>query len=438
MIKKKFFSSLLIFISKYKLLSNLFSLFLILIVILYNLKLSIKKKTIKGLALNHSRFRDDIIFLNKSSQISIYRLPIIVQYLLLIPFEKYLHKYHHKYFYPLEELRDVKIINQKYLSKILNLFFNYFDFVLTASLSYLQDFDLSRAAKNNGLKHIILQRENFGIVDKQASDILNWYKPLEESSANLIIVHSESTKLLFQNIKLTENSSIEALGCLRMDHYIDRLKIPILKIGKQKKTVTFFSFATNSGCHLAENPKIDAFEKNRGLLNFFKNTHNFVINFAKENPEININIKPKWSKNWEELILKNWKDFSGDFELPNNCKILPLSNPHDLIIISDLVIGFNSTTLLEAGLRDIPIIIPKFDEASGIYEEYFDFIKYQDAFIIVDDVKKLNNVIYDSLFNFTISKEVKERRLTLFETYVSSLDGQSKDRYIEAIKKAII
>ena len=35
-------------------------------------------------------------------------------------------------------------------------------------------------------------------------------------------------------------------------------------------------------------------------------------------------------------------------------------------MLSDLVIGFNSTTLLEAGLREIPIIIPKFDEANTL------------------------------------------------------------------------
>ena len=225
MIKNKIFSNLLIFISKYKLLSNLFSIILILIVILNNIKLIIKKKSIRGLALSHTRFRDDINILNQSPELSIYRIPVKIQYLLLIPFQKYLYKYNNKYFYPLEELHDVKISNQKYLSKILNLFFNYFEFILTASVSYLQDMDLSRAAKKNGLKHIVLQRENFfGIVDKQASDVMKWYIPLEETNANLIIVHNESTKLLFKNTKMAVNTNIEALGCLRMDNYIDRLK----------------------------------------------------------------------------------------------------------------------------------------------------------------------------------------------------------------------
>ena len=65
-------------------------------------------------------------------------------------------------------------------------------------------------------------------------------------------------------------------------------------------------------------------------------------------------------------------------------------------------------------------------------------IYYQDAFFIIEDAKKLNDLIYESLFNFNISKEVKEKRLDLFNRYVSSLDGQTKDRYIEAIKKTII
>ena len=438
MTKKKFITNLLNFISKYKFLSNLFSMFLILIVIFSNLKLFKKKNSIKGLALSSQRFRNDIDILNNSSELSIYSFPMKIQLLLLIPFQEYLYRYNEKYFYPLEELINVKLTNQKYLSKILNLFFSYFKFILTPSVSYLQDFDLSRAAKKNGLKHIALQRENFGIVEKQANDILNWYDQLEKPSANLIIVHNVSTKTLFQNTQFAKNSVIKALGCVRMDNYIDRLKKDIFKKNKLKKTITFFSFATNVGCHLAEQPRIAAFEKNRGLLNFFKNTHNLVIDFAKKSPEIQVNIKTKWEKNWVDLILKNWTEFSRDLDFPENCKVSALGNPHDLMIESDLVIGFNSTTLLEAGLRDIPVIIPKFDEASTIYADHFDFIEYEDGFKIVEDPKKLHDVIYESLLNFNISKEKREIRKNLFQKYVSEMEGQSKERYIESIMKTII
>ena len=100
------------------------------------------------------------------------------------------------------------------------------------------------------------------------------------------------------------------------------------------------------------------------------------------------------------MILKNWTEFSQDLDFPKNCKVSALDNPHDLMLESDLVIGFNSTTLLEAGLRDIPVIIPKFDEASTIYADYFDFIEYEDGFKIVEDPKKLHDVIYKSLLNF--------------------------------------
>lgn len=436
--KNKIFSNLLIFISKYKLLSNLFSIILILIVILNNIKLIIKKKSIRGLALSHTRFRDDINILNQSPELSIYRIPVKIQYLLLIPFQKYLYKYNNKYFYPLEELRDIKLANQKYLSKLLDFFFRYFKFILSASVSYLQDYDLSKAAKNNGLKYIVLQRENFGIVKKQAEDTFKWHDPFESSSANLIIVHNQSTKKLFQNTKLAKNLPIKALGCLRMDHYIDRLKNKIFKIDKQKKTVTFFSFATNSGCHLAENPRIDAFEQDRGLINFFKNTHNIVINFAKQNPSIQVNIKTKWSQNWIDLIFKNWIEYSGENKFPNNCNVTAFDDPHELIIKSDLVIGFNSTTLLEACLRDIPIIIPKFDEASDIYNDYFDFEEYKNSFIIANNPDEFNYLLNNSLLNTGISEEIKDRRKKLFQNYVSSLDGQSKGRYIEAIKKTTL
>ena len=438
MIKRIFLTNTLYFISRYKFLSNIFSMFLILIVNFYNVRLFIKKNSIKGLALTHTRFRYDIDILNKSSELSIYKLPLKIQYLILIPFEKYLYEHKDKIFYPNDKLDKIKISNQKYILKILNLFFGYFKFTLTASVSYVQDYDISKAAKKAGLKYIILMRENFGIVKKQADDITNYYNAFEKSTADLLIVHNQSTKRLFGNIKMFENSNIQALGCIRMDEYLEKLKKVRVKDSKFSKNITFFSFSTNSGCHLAETPRIAAFEKKRGLVKFFKNTHNIVINFAKQNPSIQVNIKTKWSQNWIDLIFKNWREYSGDSKFPINCNITALDDPHELIIKSDLVIGFNSTTLLEAGLRDVPIIIPKFDEASDIYNDYFDFEEYKGSFIVVNNPDEFNYLLSKSLSNPGISQEIKERRKILFQNYVSSLDGQTKGRYIEAIKKTIL
>lgn len=438
MIKKSIFINSLKFISNHKSLSYLFSLLLILVLNIYNFKLLIKKKTIKGIALSFTRFRYDLDILNQSSEISIYKIPLKIQYLLLIPFEKYLYQYKDKYYSDDEKLKKIKLKNQEYLSRILRDFFKHYKFILTASVSYIQDYDLAKSAEKNALKHIILMRENFGIVEKQALDIMRYYYPFEKSDADLVIVHNQSTKRIFKDIKMFNKSNIEALGCVRMDEYIKKLNLGIPKKNYYKKIITFFSFATNSGCHLAETPMISAFEKNRGLITFFKNTHNDVILFAKDNPKIQIYIKTKWSQNWIDLILKNWREFSGNSNFPENCKVTSYEDPHKLIMFSDLVIGFNSTTLLEAGLRDIPIIIPKFDEASGLYDSYFNFAKYEKSFLIVKDKSKFYSTIEKTLSKSSISEDIKNIRKKLFQKYVSNIDGQSKGRYIEAIKKTIL
>ena len=190
----------------------------------------------------------------------------------------------------------IKIQNQEYLSGILKFFFKYYKFILTASVSYIQDYDLSKSAKKNGLKHIILMRENFGIVEKQAADIMSYYYPFEKSDADLLIVHNQSTKDLFKNIKMFKKSNIEALGCIRMDKYIEKLNLGVTRQNNSKKIITFLVF-NKYGLSSCRNSRISAFEKDRGLLKFFKNTHNEVIYFAKENPEIQVYIKTKWSQN---------------------------------------------------------------------------------------------------------------------------------------------
>ena len=160
--------------------------------------------------------------------------------MLLIPFEKHLYENKDKYFYPDEKLEKIKIQNQEYLSGILKFFFKYYKFILTASVSYIQDYDLSKSAKKNGLKHIILMRENFGIVEKQAADIMSYYYPFEKSDADLLIVHNQSTKDLFKNIKMFKKSNIEALGCIRMDKYIEKLNLGVTRQNNSKKNHNFF------------------------------------------------------------------------------------------------------------------------------------------------------------------------------------------------------
>ena len=107
------------------------------------------------------------------------------------------------------------------------------------------------------------------------------------------------------------------------------------------------------------------------------------------NPEYDLFIKPKMGGHFVKEITDAWKSESTD-KIPRNCHITIEDDPHDLILNADAVITFNSSTLLESGLRNIPVLIPAFDEAVKEYKDYFDFTVYEEGFDVVKNKDMLH------------------------------------------------
>ena len=146
-----------------------------------------------------------------------------------------------------------------------------------------------------------------------------------------------------------------------MDNFLKRVNNYKIKKKKVRKKILFFSFLHTVGILIQEDLTFLKKNNKEGLVNFFKNCHNLIINYAYDHPEIDLIIKHKFGGEFLKVIEKNWLEFKN-LPLPKNCKLVSEDNAHDLILKSDLVIAFNSSTMFESGLREIPIIIPVFDE----------------------------------------------------------------------------
>ena len=432
-------SRFLIYISKKKTLLKVFTFFLIVIVKLYNYKLLFITTKKKGFALSFNRFRDDLDILNKSKKIKIYKIPIKIQYNLISPYEHLFKKFNSTYFDHNDELLILKKGCDQYLSNILKYFFEYFrfDFVLSAAVHYIQDYDIAKIAQKYGIKYIIFQRENFGIIEYQSNKVKKYYSSYRPSGADKIVTQNLNTAQMLKNLDVGSRSKLINLGCLRMESFINSIKIENnCKIREKHKTITFFSFTPNVGIHLSTYPpRVMSAFGGEGLIKFFKNSHNEIINFAKNNSDINLIIKTKWKNKWVDKIINNWEQ-ETKCKIPSNCLISSSASAHELIKSSDLVISFNSTTILESGLRNIPVIIPKFDEAINKYSEYFNLKEYESAFIIEEQQSELKNKILSNLTNFELTSEQRHKRNYLFEKYVSPLNLSILDEYINILNNA--
>ena len=432
----KFRAKLLLYISKNYLLSRILAYFLIIIVLFYNYKLLFKKTKKQGFALSPNRFREDLDILNSSKKIRIYKIPLKIQYNLISPYENTIKKYKSNYFGNSYKLLREKEELDKYLKNTLKYFFEYFkfSFVLSAAVHYVQDYDIARISKKSGIKYIIFQRENFGIIKFQSKKVKEYYSSYQPSDADLIITQNYNTAEMLKSLQVGSKSKILSLGCLRMDDLAKKLNKRNKDISKKNKTITFFSFAPNVGIHLSTYPPrvMSAFE-GEGLVEFFKNSHNEIIKYAKNNRNVDLIIKTKWENKWVNKIKNNWI-MESNSNVPDNCEITSTTSAQDLIKKSDLIISFNSTTILESGLRDIPIIIPKFDEAKNKYSEYFELEEYENAFIVVEKQTELKNIISKYLNSFNLSEQQRLKRNSLFEKYVSPINYSILGKYIEILE----
>jgi hypothetical protein len=98
----------------------------------------------------------------------------------------------------------------------------------------------------------------------------------------------------------------------------------------------------------------------------------------------------------------------------------------------------NTSTILEAAVIGLPVIIPCFKDLQN--PKYDKRVFCKDAFDLFDiarDVKELESLILKRLHNPMIDKNVMEGREAMFCKFVSGLQGDATEKYVECIKRVV-
>jgi hydroxymethylpyrimidine/phosphomethylpyrimidine kinase len=105
-------------------------------------------------------------------------------------------------------------------------------------------------------------------------------------------------------------------------------------------------------------------------------------------------------------------------------------NAQTLIKKSSLVIAFNSTTILEAGLLGRNVIIPVYAEA---VDKYFNsnvyFKKYLDSMIVASSGKDLK----DKVLKYAFKQQHFPLPDKMVQDFIGFYDGQSSKRILDEI-----
>ncbi len=406
-------------------------------------KLGVSKNKIKILVLNEERYRDDLKELSKRNDVDLYSLSSKYQILINSLF--------------LSKIRHLTLIDDKiflkndnvlikktrdnlcdYLCKILKILKNKykFDAIVSCTFYYRQDREWERAGQLVKLPFFVLHKENMMDPVTHKCTIERYKKNNFKFHGQKIFLLNDFVKTVILKSKSVTNDKVSVFGGLRMDTLYKSFK---KNRNYKKKTIVLFS--THHVLGLLQISSANGLfvkdKKDGGFIEHFKFLHAYFAASAIQNPETNFVIKTKYVNVWHNEIENSIFDILGKNvkDIPN--LIVTASIPaQELIQKAKLVIGLNSTTILEAKLFNTPVVLPIFKEAK---EKYFKsnifFQKYFDIFTVINNPKDLLKIINKVVKGHNIiQKKIPQK---MIKDYLGYFDGKVSDRIVKEMRSEI-
>ena len=291
-------------------------------------------------------------------------------------------------------------------------------FVINFAIHYKSEFLYDDISNRLNLKFITLHREclfaSENIINFNMSKLKNHIR----YKGHKIIVHNEICKKIFYESGFCDKEKIEVIGPLRVD---DNVKFKNeIKTLKKSKTILFYIFGT--GAMIMRNHGYGSEWIENGWNNLLKNTYKSLIKLAEKYNECEFIFKAKFANSdffsYHDILTKK---FNG-----KNIKFETEEKNYSLLKRSDLVIAFNSTTVIEALLFNKNLLMPFFDEAQKIeYSKYIAYKEIKDTEIFCKSeeefINKISNTIESKKKYFLSDLE----KLKLIRSCLGETDGKN-------------
>ncbi|MBH11250.1 MAG: hypothetical protein CMG74_13040 [Candidatus Marinimicrobia bacterium] len=326
------------------------------------------------------------------------------------------------------------------------------DCVIIANYRYVEYLPWLKAFKNLSIPIIIFYRECLLTTERFYDGVYSRHKLFKNYPFDHIIVHNDITKKTFVSSHMAKESQVSVAGALRMDSLLTTINKKFSTKNTRRKKVTLFYFDYRDSLFGKEKlskiietgygDKYNYVEKIWPYReNLFDDLHSTLIKLAINNPEIDVVIKAKKiqkeknNQSWEKFI-DIQKKYNVDTLDLKNYFVLNEGNVHNLIMESNIIIGLQSSTVLESAIANKYVIFPLFYNYSRI-ENFRDFHWHQ--YINLFEVADSGNQLYEMILNYLsnereISSEIIEGRKKLFEKYFYNLEGKSLQKYHQIIQ----
>jgi len=314
-----------------------------------------------------------------------------------------------------------------------------FDCAITPAVHYRNEHPWAAACDGLGIPFIAVHKEFTILAPRHLpARIERFRKQGRRFDGTRVLVINETARELFTGCGMIEAERIEVVGMPRMDRLFDS-QSPLRRKMVERPQVTLFSFTHFSGDLEPgkRRSKLFSADDREGFVRLFRNVHVGIAELALKHPEVSFKIKPKIVTDWwiveierviKEALGKNLDDIP-------NCAVVSERAP-ELIRDSEVVIGFNSTVLLESLALGRPTIVPLFDEAVDSYPDNVYLRESLDAFTIAHSKQELIALIEKGIAGTPLGPAPNPERLKrCFETYFGFYDDQSAMRVAEALRR---
>ncbi len=276
-----------------------------------------------------------------------------------------------------------------------------FEAVISGNFGYIVQQELARACKDEGIPFLILHKEGIALVSELESD-MKLVSNLRFFGAKALFYNETIRQLMIgvKSIGLTPENTV-VVGSPRLDVYFR-------KLGQERKNqIVFFAFHPEQRFAWFDNETDVQSKISLRSEQFYK----FIMDFALKHKDIKVIIKTKSAKYYSDYVSGVLKKYFTQ-DIPN-LVITSIGNVKDLISESKVVIGYNSTALLEALLVGRLIIMPYFGDLITKGEWNY-FSKYPELINYAKNLADLEEFVFhpDKYLNY--DQKRKEEYLTQF------------------------
>lgn len=307
-----------------------------------------------------------------------------------------------------------------------------FDVIVSPSDTFFYIRDTVKAARDLGIPFIVAQKETTISPFSMNEHSLSIGK-LYPFISDYMSVCSKRHKDFWIAAGTPENK-IEVTGQPRFDFYLQPKKWKSLDdLGASQepnlKKLLFFSYELDAYLPLNGGTGVS-------WLKLREETEEVLMKLVKAG-EYSLMVKPHPQQKTDDLknLEKRLKRLSEDKWLKKVFLLERSFDTRQLIVNSDIIIGFQTTALFEAMITGKEVIYTHWTpEAEKFEKELIPFYKYIDIIKVVKSPAELEKYVLIYKKEDT-TPEIMKNRLELFNEYLGPLDGKGAERTLRIIKK---